>query len=205
MMDEFVSKIDLAAEKYLCSAYHQGTGMGKGIGPHYHFHDYPEPLSVSRQEGQILFAISRFCGPSTILELGTGTGYSTAWLAAGGPEAELTTAYDYTEGSVGEEEISVVGRLLEELGLANVTIVRDHVQSFKELKADLVFMDGKIKHDIQVPIETEILIEHDATGKPDPGEGFAISTSSRLSVQCGDKAYLKALIRLCSMYGEIGA
>lgn len=41
--------------------------------------------------GQLLYRVARYYSPSTILELGTSLGLSTAYLAAGAPQARLWT------------------------------------------------------------------------------------------------------------------
>ena len=59
---------------------------------HYRFKDYKLPLSVTPHEAYILFSVARAVKPSIIYEAGTGTGYSTAFLSAGWPDARVVTA-----------------------------------------------------------------------------------------------------------------
>jgi predicted O-methyltransferase YrrM len=67
-----------------------------------------------RKLGQLLFRIARYYQPGTILELGTSLGLSTAYLAAGTPDARVWTLEG--AGTVA----AVANRNFQSLGLKNV-------------------------------------------------------------------------------------
>jgi predicted O-methyltransferase YrrM len=102
----------------------------------------------SRKMGQLLFRISRFSQPNTVLELGTSLGLSTAYLASGNPNAKVITLEGATTIA------SKASRNLASLQLANIELVTgnfDHslpaiLSSLQSpahpRRIDLAFIDG---------------------------------------------------------------
>lgn len=61
--------------------------------------DITKYSSVNPKYGQLLFRLTNFFQPQTIVEFGTSVGISSMYLAAGAPEAQLLT-YDFNESLV---------------------------------------------------------------------------------------------------------
>ncbi|MFU8845103.1 MAG: O-methyltransferase, partial [Bacteroidales bacterium] len=92
--------------------------------------------------GRLLFRLSRYFRPKTIIELGTSVGLSTAWLAAGNPDARVYTI----EGC--PETASIGSETFHKLQLNNITLINGHFD--EELprllntlnEVEMVFIDG---------------------------------------------------------------
>ena len=98
--------------------------------------------SIKPAYGQLLFRISRYFRPAVMVELGTSLGMSTAYLAMGNPQGQITTI----EGC--PETAAAARKDFDHLGLSNV---RQLTGSFEDIlpdllkklgKVDLVFIDG---------------------------------------------------------------
>jgi len=98
--------------------------------------------AVGPKLGQLLFRISKYYQPKTIVELGTSLGLSAAYLASGNRNASLITI----EGS--GEIASVADKNFDRLGLKNVQLIRgnfddqllpviDHLSAI-----DMAYIDG---------------------------------------------------------------
>jgi predicted O-methyltransferase YrrM len=92
--------------------------------------------------GQLLFRMARHFRPAVMVELGTSLGMSTAYLAMGNPQGQITTL----EGC--PETAAAAKKNFDHLGLRNV---RQLTGSFEDVlpgllnelgKVDLVFIDG---------------------------------------------------------------
>ncbi|NCO55575.1 MAG: methyltransferase [Bacteroidetes bacterium CG02_land_8_20_14_3_00_31_25] len=101
-----------------------------------------EYSSVKKKYGELLYRISEFYKPKTILELGTSLGISCSYLASGNPDAKVVTI----EGC---PQISAIAQnTFYLLGIKNVTLVNGRFEeilplSFFDLHSlDLVFFDG---------------------------------------------------------------
>lgn len=98
--------------------------------------------SVNRKYGTLLYNIVSYFKPSTILELGTSFGISTAYLASGNPSARMVSV----EGCKNTAQ-SALDNLVE-LNIGNVTIVNapfDEILPFTFFDLGslyLVFFDG---------------------------------------------------------------
>ncbi len=98
--------------------------------------------SVKKKHGELLYRISEFYKPKTILELGTSLGISCSYLSLGNPNAKIVTI----EGCPQISKIAQNTFYL--LGIKNVTLVNGKFDeilplSFFDLHTlDLVFFDG---------------------------------------------------------------
>ena len=101
--------------------------------------------------GQLLFRIARYYRATSIIELGTSLGISTAYLAAGGKAAGGTGARVITiEGADAVAEVAERNfqLLLEKPGLGNVELVRGNFDDAlapaldRMGRVDLAFVDG---------------------------------------------------------------
>jgi predicted O-methyltransferase YrrM len=98
--------------------------------------------SVSTKYGRLLFRIARHFRPLQILELGTGLGISTLYMALGNPDAGVLTV----EGNT--QLVKTATCCVNEAGLKNVTIINkefDNVlkQLISSLKDNvMIFIDG---------------------------------------------------------------
>jgi predicted O-methyltransferase YrrM len=104
--------------------------------------DIARQAAKPRKLGQLLFRIARYYQPGTILELGTSLGLSTAYLAAGAPDASVWTI----EGA--EAVAAVARRNFHSLGLKKVNEVTGNFDQVlvtvldKAGPVDLAFVDG---------------------------------------------------------------
>jgi predicted O-methyltransferase YrrM len=98
--------------------------------------------SIRHKFGRVLYALAKEFKPATIIELGTGIGISTAYLAKGCPVCRVFSI----EGDT--EKINFAAKSLEQLELKNVTLING---IFKDLLPGLlteavhpvmVFVDG---------------------------------------------------------------
>lgn len=85
--------------------------------------------------GQLLFRIARYYRPDVVVELGTSLGLSTAYLAAGAPDARVWTI----EGSGSIAKTAVEN--LRGLGLTNVEV---HMGNFDDLLDPLLEKIGPV-------------------------------------------------------------
>lgn len=162
-------------------------------------------LGVTPEEGEILFAIARILKPEKIVELGTGTGVSTVYLAAGWPGAKVVTIDNFKMGSDAE----LVKRLWDRLGFTHrIKLYEQDLLSVnpEELSAPLMFMDGSIKHQAyevfnHLPKDA-IIIEHD-TGTMDPkpmAHQILTLSPSHISLHGNDIAKLEYLHDIASIF-----
>lgn len=98
-------------------------------------------IGVSHKYGALLYRIARYFSPSLIIELGTGSGISTAYLASSDSRTEVITV----EGDA--DRSSFAKKMLSELDLNNCRFVVDDFNHFLDgwqrvKKPFLVFVDG---------------------------------------------------------------
>lgn len=90
--------------------------------------------------GHLLFQLSKYYKPKSILEFGTSLGIGTINLALGNPEAKITTV----EGC--HETRSVANENFKKTGLTNIQSIEstfiDYIQTMKDVHFDMVFIDG---------------------------------------------------------------
>lgn len=96
----------------------------------------------SKKYARLLFRIVQYLHPKNILELGTSFGISTAYMAAGNPDANIITI----EGAASVASLARQG--FDELGLQQIELLQGEFssklpQALAQLKTiDLVFIDG---------------------------------------------------------------
>ncbi len=101
---------------------------------------------VPHKTGKLLFALAKKIQPSTILELGTGIGISTFYLALGYPEANLVTI----EGS--QEKSDYAKNLLNQEGFSDIQFCTGYFDDLLPLKIAelthplLAFIDGNHRY-----------------------------------------------------------
>ena len=104
--------------------------------------DIARRAAKSPRLGQLLFRVARHYRPSVVLELGTSLGLSTAYLAAGAPEARVWTI----EGSGAIAKTAADN--IRELGLSNVEVCTGNFDGLlaplldRIGPVDLAFVDG---------------------------------------------------------------
>ena len=109
--------------------------------------DIARRAAKPKKLGQLLFRIARYYRPGTVLELGTSLGLSTAYLAAGAPDADLYSI----EGS--ETVAAVAGRNLHSLGLGHAEVLTGHFDEVlgplleRTGPVDLAFVDGNHRYE----------------------------------------------------------
>ena len=113
--------------------------------------------SVNRKTGRLLYRISRWYKPATIIELGTGLGISTSYLAEGSPEAEVISI----EGS---EKKSIFAReYINKLGIHNTNILTGKFDEIlpgllkRGSERVLIFLDGNHRFEPTMEYLNQIL------------------------------------------------
>ena len=103
--------------------------------------------SVSPKQGRLLQRISAWYAPGTVIELGTGLGISTAYLAAGAPFSKIISV----EGSA--EKYVFAGKFLDELGFPSIELLNaDFEEVYPGLLDEaegrvMVFIDGDHRYE----------------------------------------------------------
>ena len=135
---------------------------------HYAICNTEMPLSVTPIEGRVLFALARVFKPARILEIGTGTGYSCAWIAAGAPHAEVITVDNFVEGKPDTVGPEVPTTIWKRLGLTNINLrIEDfthNTEGYIKWGPGFVFIDGPLSRSIQSLINVQdggLLVLHD--------------------------------------------
>lgn len=115
-----------------------GTGSDKSIA----ISTLINKVAVRHKYGKLLYTLVRHYAPSSIIELGTSIGISSAYMGMAAPQAAITSL----EGS---PDIAIAaGKNHEQLGLSNINIqVGDFNQTIPQLlnkleHVGLVFFDG---------------------------------------------------------------
>jgi predicted O-methyltransferase YrrM len=97
---------------------------------------------ITSKRAKLLFRITNYFQPSTILEIGTSLGLATSALALGNPKAKITTL----EGC--ENTLAIAQKQFEEFDLANINSVATEFNSFLtncQLNTEhcqLIYFDG---------------------------------------------------------------
>jgi len=145
---------------------------------HYAIHGFELPLSVTRLEGRVLFCLARCFNPTRILEVGTGTGYSTCWMALACPDSDIWTIDDFSEGGTGDKGEKACHNLWARAGIKNVSILREdfytNLDRYSRFRPHMIFADGIMSRSIQEMsvLKPRIMALHDMT------DGIALSDSS---------------------------
>src|SRR4051812_35274002 len=83
-LEDFRWTIVRAADGLLRPAWPRGRNASARDGGHWMLVDHDRPVSVSTKEAFVLALLVADLQPSAVVEVGSGFGYSAAWLAAGG-------------------------------------------------------------------------------------------------------------------------
>jgi predicted O-methyltransferase YrrM len=102
-------------------------------------------IQVSPNQGKLLYLLTKMCGASRVLEIGTLGGYSTTWLARALPDGGTITSLelDQTHADVARKNVDRAGvgsRLTLHVGPADQTLqqlIDQRVPAF-----DLIFIDA---------------------------------------------------------------
>ena len=98
---------------------------------------------ISDEVGQMLQMLCALQQPKSILELGTGIGYSTHWMLLGSPHAAITSV------DANQNRIDLSATFLQQSGgLEQVRLVCAWVETFLEKNSqsyDLIFIDSTKK------------------------------------------------------------
>ncbi len=110
---------------------------------------------ISAKRAELLFRITRYFQPTTILEIGTSLGLATSALALGNPKAKITTLEGCPNTLATAKKIAEnsIPKLRDQIPNSNVEFVNTEFESyFKTLKPetsnlkpkiyDLVYFDG---------------------------------------------------------------
>ena len=103
------------------------------------------PIQVSPNQGKLLYLLSKMCGASRVLEIGTLGGYSTTWLARALPDSGMITSLelDQKHAEVARQNVDRAGvgsRVTIHVGPAEQTLQRLIDQRVP--KFDLIFIDA---------------------------------------------------------------
>jgi predicted O-methyltransferase YrrM len=104
--------------------------------------DIAHRSSVSRKKGELLFRLTRYYKPSSIMELGTSLGISTIYMGLAAPESKILTI----EGCI--DSAKIAHENFEKSGLHNIQIITGNIDdklsmAFDEMAVpDLIFIDG---------------------------------------------------------------
>ncbi len=113
--------------------------------------------SITKKYGEVLYRLSSWYAPGTMMELGTGIGISTAYLSSGSPEANFYTV----EGS--NEKIEFAKSQLKESGFDHINFTHS---TFEDCFSDLllkmkshclIFIDGDHRYEPTVNTVRQIL------------------------------------------------
>ncbi|MCB0430030.1 MAG: class I SAM-dependent methyltransferase [Flavobacteriales bacterium] len=125
-----------------------GAGSTGGMGPERAVHQILTHSAMPARWGRLLFRMSNYFAPSTILELGTSLGMGTSYLAKGNPGARVITL----EGC--KQTAAIARENLHALNLDNVVeVVTGEFDAglpiaLKNLRTlDMVFIDGNHRYE----------------------------------------------------------
>jgi len=171
------------------------------------------PLSVSRVESRFLANFVALSNVRSILEIGTGFGYSTAWLAYGlglcNHGGLVHTVDDLSEGDVGREASHAAEELWRRTGVSQ-RIVRvrgrspDILLRRPSVRADIAFIDGGHHHgqpilDYQAVgrhlVDGGCILFHDAQSKYDvPGAVARAEMDGYMCLELGTSCEMVAAV-----------
>ena len=194
-VETFINRLNAASDELLECTWPQGRNPDSPWdGDHYRLPGTERPLSVSRTEARFLAHFARLLDCRTILEIGTGFGYSSTWLAWGLSQCTqpnvVYTIDDASEGSLGLHGFQTASRLWAATELSHLVrpvIGRspDVLAELTDIQADLVFIDGE--HRAGQPrmdyqgcrahlSPTACVVFHDVQEKYDVHEAVAMSS-----------------------------
>lgn len=100
---------------------------------------------ITRKRAQLLYRLTKYFKPKTVLELGTSLGMATSALSLGNPESTITTI----EGC--PETASIAKHQFESFNLKNINIkvnnFDDELKTLKNQTFNLIYVDGNHQKD----------------------------------------------------------
>lgn len=153
-------------------------------------------ISVFRGEGQALFLLARWLRPALIVEKYTGTGYSSACLAAGSPFSEVLSVDNYGEGGAGDAGWRTALAVRDHMRLENLRLIRgtdsDLQDALNGRYPGLVFLDPYLAECSFVQ-EWCVVARHDGPVHPFlPAPHIRLPRSSYFTVSCGNARRLRS-------------
>lgn len=95
---------------------------------------------ITQKRSQLLFRLSKYFKPNSVLELGTSLGMATSALSLGNPEASIITI----EGC--PETASIAKQQFDDFKLSKVNLkvnnFNDELKNLQNEKFDLIYIDG---------------------------------------------------------------
>jgi broad specificity phosphatase PhoE/predicted O-methyltransferase YrrM len=148
---EFLRRID-SVQRRLKGIWPEGRNpCPSNDGMHWTLPPFDRPVSVGRVESYFLYNLAALVAPAITIEVGTGFGYSTLWLAGGAavrrPCSILYSIDNRSEGGLGYEGLKFARAAARDVGIGNA-IRLVHGESPDVLlwlpiaRVDLAFIDG---------------------------------------------------------------
>lgn len=149
--ERFVREFDAARSK-LCEVRWQAARAQSASwdGGHYSLRGHPRPVSVSKAEAWLLALSVDALVAQSVVEIGTGFGYSTSWLGLGAMMSggRVLSIDDHSEGSLGSTgaeaavELLTACRVRDSVSLVDGQSPDDIPGCAGEAPLDFVFIDG---------------------------------------------------------------
>ncbi|NNE13954.1 MAG: class I SAM-dependent methyltransferase, partial [Saprospiraceae bacterium] len=106
--------------------------------------------SSSKIKGELLYKLSHYFNPDSVLEFGTNLGIGTSYIHLGNPKAQITTV----EGDPTLAEIA--NKNFNTLSNSNITVINDHFDNYLESASPtirnfpFIFIDGNHTYEATV-------------------------------------------------------
>ena len=95
---------------------------------------------ITQKRAQLLYRLSKYFKPNSVLELGTSLGMATSALSLGNPDATITTI----EGC--PETASIAKQQFNDFNFNNINLIvnnfNDELETLQKQKFDLIYIDG---------------------------------------------------------------
>lgn len=100
---------------------------------------------ITKKRAHLLYRLSKYLKPNSVLELGTSLGMATSAISIGNPEATITTI----EGC--PDTASIAKQQFEAFNLENINLIinnfDDELDTLKNQKFNLIYVDGNHQKD----------------------------------------------------------
>lgn len=198
-LNEFAERISILEKNLLELTWVGGRNpKSPWDGGHFALPGTERPLSVSRTEARFLANLVVLTRASSILELGTGFGYSALWLAYGASVVkggQVYTVDDWSEGTSEATHFEIAKALWSGVGLDglihSVHGTSPEVFNGQFPEFDFVFIDGEHRDDqprhdyeaIKKHLSSEgVIVFHDAQEKYDVKNAIAAARSDGFQI-----------------------